>query len=132
MRRLALFHTLLARALLAWALLACAHFVRGEISGAASLRVPGSGVVDGASYAPPVPPKLESVARLAGIHVAVAPAPVAERLPAVLPPLVGGGPLGLRHARCERSVPDGSSAGYVQIRVRRHVPRMDSGDPPRA
>jgi hypothetical protein len=103
---------------------------------ATALRAEGVAVrasMDTTTSCVPAPPmeRLE-VTRASPVHVAVAPAPVARRLPAV-PPSLGAH---VRKPEAAFVVGDGAFSprdlGLDRLCVRRHVPRMECGDPPRA
>jgi len=84
------------------------------------------------SFRESAPRELDVVPRAPRWHVPVAPAPLLKRLP-VQPALVWNGAYTAAPriwATPERVLTTCSGVGHV--RVLRHVPRMASGDPPRA
>jgi hypothetical protein len=87
---------------------------------------------DGSAVILPRPSTIEAAARAMLVQITIAAAPVAKRLPAI-PPFAR---TMLAHSSelntTFRFEPSCTGADCVHVRVRRHVPRMKSGDPPRA
>ena len=114
------------------ATIACLSFGRLAL-GIGPLAADARGLADhvGNAWRAPQPQKHEALTRVAPPLIHVAPAPVSGRLPAV-PPGVLDLPQRARVVTFERGVAQKCSAsGHEQVRVRRRVPRMESGDPPR-
>jgi hypothetical protein len=84
------------------------------------------------TYRESAPRELDVVPRAARWHAPVAPAPLLKRLPVPAAPIWNGTIAAAQRVWAAPESIAPSCAGVGLVRVTRHVPRMDCGEPPRA